>query len=126
MIFMKILKKIRGKDPELVELDKDDVLSIFYSGMDRKKIFRRYYLVDKYQLEKNEKTFNTRVIFPHTNMAEYYNDVYIIKKGIVGVKTINDKEFTKLIRLFKYDYISVKKPSSKEKVAFSGKLVSDN
>lgn len=105
---MKMIKKVRGKAPEVLDIPKSEVDAIFYSGMDRKKIYKCYCLVDKYQIIKNEKTFNTSIIFPHTNIETYYNDVYIIKKGLFGVKGIKDKEIEALLKLFKYDNASVK------------------
>jgi len=111
---MRMIKKVRGKDPEVLDLPKDEVFALFYSGMDRKKIYKCYCLVDKFQIVKSEKTFNTSIIFPHTNIENYYNDVYIIKKGLFGVKDIKDKELNELLRLFKYEKKEEKKVEKKD------------
>ena len=116
MIFMKIVKKVRGKHPELVEMEKDDVISIFDSGMDRRKLFKSYYLVDKYQIEKTEKTFNTSILFPHTTMVHYHNDVYIIKKGLFGIKSITEDEFNELKKLFRYDFDRVREDRNRKPI----------
>ena len=102
MIFMKIIKKRIGYYPEVLDLDKDKIDEIFNSGMDKTNIVGNVYLISRYQLDKNEKTFNTSVIFPHTNIVHYYNDIYIIKKGLLGYRSLMEAEIEDLLGLLKY------------------------
>ena len=106
---MRIIKKAIGKEPEILELEKTEVYSIFDSGLDRRKICKSLYIVDRYQRNKTEQNFNTSLIFPHTNIVNYYNDVYIIKKGLFRFKTLKNKDIALVLRLLKYDPSSIKK-----------------
>ena len=54
---MKIIKKRIGYYPEVLDLDKDKIDEIFNSGMDKTNIVGNVYLISRYQLDKNEKTF---------------------------------------------------------------------
>ena len=105
---MKIIRKLRGHHPEAIELDKEEVKAIYDSGNDRMKLFKSFYIISKYNRERTEKTLNTSVIIPHLNITHFYGDVYIIKKGLFGVKGIKDSELTYLIALFTYDSDSIK------------------
>ena len=110
---MKIIRKRTGYLPEILDLDKEKIQEIFDSGMDKTKIANSIYLISKYPLEKNEKTYNTSVIFPHTNIVQYYNDVYIIKKT-VRFRDLPQVEIDDLLKLFKYPD-NVKDPNDKNK-----------
>ncbi len=105
---MRIIKKAIGKEPEILELEKTEVYSIFDSGMDRRKLYKSLYIVDRYQRDKSERNFNTSLIFPHTNIVNYYNDIYIIKKGLFRFKDIKRKEIEYILKLFKFDSSSIK------------------
>ena len=105
---MKIIKKIQNHHPEVLDLEKEEIFSIYDSGMEVKKLYKSFYLIERYQNDKNEKTFNTSVVFPHMNITKFYNDVYIIKKGLFGFKDIKDEEIDYLLKLFQYDKDSVK------------------
>ena len=59
---MRIIKKAIGKEPEILELEKTEVYSIFDSGLDRRKICKSLYIVDRYQRNKTEQNFNTSLI----------------------------------------------------------------
>ncbi len=106
---MRIVKKAVGKQPEVVDLNKEEAVSIFDSGMDKKKLYKSLYILDKYQRYKDDKTFNTSLIFPHTNIVNFYNDVYIMKKGMFGIKSLKRKEIDCILKLFKFDTSSIKK-----------------
>ncbi len=105
---MRIIRKLKGRHPEAVELDKEEVKAIFDSGNDRMKLFKSFYIISKYNKERTEKTLNTSVIIPHLNITHFYGDVFIIKKGLFGVKTIKESEITYLVALFTYDNDSIK------------------
>lgn len=110
---MKIIKKRVGYYPEVLDLDKEEIASIFNSGMDKNKIVNNVYLISKYQSEKNDKTFNTSVIYPHTSIVHYYNDIYIIKKGIFGFRDLSQVEIDDILKLMKYPD-NLKDPNSKQ------------
>ncbi len=110
---MKIIKKRIGYYPEVLDLDKEEIASIFNSGMDNNKIVNNVYLISKYQSEKNEKTFNTSVIYPHTSIVHYYNDIYIIKKGIFGFRDLSQVEIDDILKLMKYPD-NLNDPNSKQ------------
>lgn len=117
---MKIIRKRTGYLPEILDLDRDKIQEIFDSGMDKTKLANSIYLISKYPTEKSEKTFNTSIIFPHTNIVQYYNDIYIIKKTM-RFRDLPQVEIDDLLKLFKYpdnlkDPLEKKEAKKKEEI----------
>ena len=102
-------------------MPRNKIAELFDSGMDKVKIYGSEYLISKYQAEKTEKTFNVSIIFPHTNIVHYHNDVYVVKKGILGFKDLSDNEIEMILNLFRYDSDRAKDPSEKKKKNESSK-----
>lgn len=92
-------------------------MEIFNSGMEKVKLYKSLFVVSKYQADKNEKTFNASIIFPHTNMRHYHNDIYIIKRCILGFRSIDDGEIEDIMKLIRYDKERSKKYEEKKNKA---------
>ena len=112
---MKIIKKVAGYHPEVVDLSREEVSGIFNSGMDKQPFFNSLFIVSRYlKQEKTEKTFNTSILFPHMNITHYHNDIYVIKKRI-RFMSLNDAEIEDVMKLFKYDTEKAKDPKEANK-----------